>query len=496
MVKYLIEANVPINQVDAWGNTPALKAAEYNCLDCLKILVEQRADIFSPNRDGTTPLMIAVQKGNSNIVNYFNSLHPFNLETKLNIALCAVRKGHKDILESLDLKPADFSRMIHGTTLLNVALVEGSSEIVQSLMSKKANLNSQDEMGMTPLAMAAKKGSVEYVQKLIELKANMEVRSGEHHWTAVHVAAANGQVNVLNALIAARAENSLDKHGNSALEIAILHGKMNIIERLAGNNLNGFLSNGETIATMAAKYGRSDVIEYLAEKRANVSLPNASGHTPTWIAVTENQNGILNTLNRYGFNVQSETNWHFSVNTAAGRNNTRALKLLFDMKADVSVNHNTALKIAVQKGNLSAVSTLLELKANPFDRDPKTGRMPFEHANQEVNAFILAEQLGRFIYNNFSAFGKGSVPDKQLSRIYAEFGKEERARNWEAVLGDLNAIAQHGKMLLSSPAMFPPISNAERQYLQEWQTRDGLAQKLINESHKQAAERQYRRGSR
>jgi ankyrin repeat protein len=63
-----------------------------------------------------------------------------------------------------------------GRTALHEAAAEGQAEIVEFLLSKKADMNVKDKKGQTALHLAAKDGYIEVISLLIKNKAELNVK--------------------------------------------------------------------------------------------------------------------------------------------------------------------------------------------------------------------------------------------------------------------------------------------------------------------------------
>ncbi|TET36164.1 ankyrin repeat domain-containing protein [Candidatus Dependentiae bacterium] len=90
----------------------------------------------------------------------------------------------------------------------------------------EANKNNQDEHGLTELHKAAGNGYTDSMQYLIHgLKVSIEILN-DQHWTPLHCAAAQNQLNALRILVDAKANmNAMDQSGTTPLHIAIRNGK-------------------------------------------------------------------------------------------------------------------------------------------------------------------------------------------------------------------------------------------------------------------------------
>ncbi|KAA8518893.1 hypothetical protein F0562_016333 [Nyssa sinensis] len=116
------------------------------------------------------------------------------------------------------------------------------------------------------LFSAVQNGEPEIVEAMIEEDPSvLEQTTGHGRLSALHVAAANGQIQVLS-MILDRSVNPdiLNRHKQTPLMLAAMHGKISCVERLiqAGANILMFDSlHGRTCLHYAAYYGHSDCLQ-------------------------------------------------------------------------------------------------------------------------------------------------------------------------------------------------------------------------------------------
>jgi ankyrin repeat protein len=102
--------------------------------------------------------------------------------------LCAAENGHKDVVEFLLTNKADInSTSANGWTALHAAAYHGHKDVVEVLLSHKAKINAKDLDGYTPLHLAAGGRHKDIVELLLANKADVNAKSfrGE---TPLHLA--------------------------------------------------------------------------------------------------------------------------------------------------------------------------------------------------------------------------------------------------------------------------------------------------------------------
>jgi len=103
---------------------------------------------------------------------------------------------------------------------------------VKSLIAAKADVNANDEYGLTALILASMGGHVDVVRALLAAKAdvNAQINDGK---TAPIFASGLGHVDVVRALLAAKADvNTKSNHGGTALMAASMSGNAKVVKLL------------------------------------------------------------------------------------------------------------------------------------------------------------------------------------------------------------------------------------------------------------------------
>ncbi len=97
---------------------------------------------------------------------------------------------------------------------LFVATTRGDLQLVRALLQKGADPNHKTDFGHYPIHEAAREGNVDILDALVAAGANMNVRisakgsDGPNQWTALHFAAFSGNVTIAMKLLDGGAEMS------------------------------------------------------------------------------------------------------------------------------------------------------------------------------------------------------------------------------------------------------------------------------------------------
>lgn len=142
--------------------------------------------------------------------------------------------GAKEMVEKELKRGADVNKPDEGgRTPLMLAAYNGHTAIVRSLLQQGAKVNVQDAEGRTALMYAATGPYVETVQQLLDHEAKVNIQDGKEHWSALMFAAAEGQAEVVKALLKSGANASLrDVDGDTAANFARNNGHAEVVKLL------------------------------------------------------------------------------------------------------------------------------------------------------------------------------------------------------------------------------------------------------------------------
>jgi ankyrin len=253
----------------------------------IQALLKQGVDINAPQGDGATALHWSV---------YVDDL----VTTDLLI------RARANVNSANDL----------GVTPLFLACSNANAAIVEKLLAAGANPNTQvTTTGVTALMAAARSGSAETVKALLFRGANVNAAETAHGQTALMWAAANAHPKVVRVLIEGGANvtarsrvdhmlvmvgdhvTDFDAGGSSALLFAARQGDIETAKLLlaAGANVNDATPDNTSVLVFAAHSNQGAFAAYLLDQGADPNA-NASGYTALHAAVLRGDLALVKAL--------------------------------------------------------------------------------------------------------------------------------------------------------------------------------------------------------
>ncbi|CAN6327577.1 unnamed protein product [Urochloa humidicola] len=184
-----------------------------------------------------------------------------------------------------------------GQTPLVTAVIGDYVDIVKYLLKHGAspNIFTSGENGRGPLHFAAEKGNCEMVTTLLSKGAN--VNSICQSGTPLHVAASNRNDGVVQILLDNQADCDIAiDTGSTPLFLAVLANSLKCVELLikAGANLEG---DGKAIPLLiAVSEGFTDCLKYLLQAGADPNVANNEGMLAVEIAARKNNKEVVELL--------------------------------------------------------------------------------------------------------------------------------------------------------------------------------------------------------
>lgn len=239
-VRRLLEAGVDVNGTNANGATALHRAAYGHHLEVVQALVASGASLDMRDHNfGSTPLHAAAVSGATSVVNFLvksgADLHSKNTAGKTPMAL-AEEQANIDVIAVLRTAAREErERQQHHKKLclaMVVAVKQAQPDEVSRLLQEGADVNWEPLRGRTALVEAAERNHVAVMEVLVAAKAELD-RADATGSTALMVAANYGSAAATQFLLRKGADDSLtDDFGRTALAIAKDHKKTDVVRTL------------------------------------------------------------------------------------------------------------------------------------------------------------------------------------------------------------------------------------------------------------------------
>uniref|UniRef100_A0A8C9YW24 Kinase D interacting substrate 220 n=1 Tax=Sander lucioperca TaxID=283035 RepID=A0A8C9YW24_SANLU len=334
-------------------------------LAAIKAHLDKFRDVDSRSDNGQTPLMVAAEQGNLEIVQEL------------------IKRGANVNLDDIDC-----------WTALISAAKEGHIEVVRELLENKANLEHRDMGGWTALMWAAYKGRTDVVQLLLEKEANPNI-TGQYSVYPIIWAAGRGHAEIVRLLLQHGAKvNCSDKYGTTPLIWAARKGHYDSVMHLLANgaDVDQEGANSMTALIVGVKGGYTDVVKELLKRNPNVNMTDKDGNTALAIAAKEGHTEIVQDLLDAGtyVNIPDRSGETMLIGAVRG-GHVEIVRALLNKYADIDVrgqDGKTALYWAVEKGNATMVRDILQ--CNPDTEScTKEGETPLIKATKMRNIEIV-----------------------------------------------------------------------------------------------------------
>jgi len=276
-------------------------------------------------------------------------------------------------------------------------------ETVAAAIECGADVSSLPKAALGSLCLVcARYNLVQGMKSLVAAGAPTTSTAKPFGWTAVHLAAWKGHLEIIR-IVRARGWDmcAIDDQENSAMHIAALEGHMDIVEELLGEvSVNQSNLDRNTALHFAAGKGGSHIVSRLIKAGAIrvVNQTNAGGMIPLHFACQDNRLDVTKVLVGAGSNlIKGDAKGASSLHYAARYGSTEVLKFLLGLDIDLDVrtaDGSTALHLAAEHGVFSAVKPLLDAGANP-NLVNNHGKSPLEVAVANKNLEIVESLISR-----------------------------------------------------------------------------------------------------
>lgn len=218
-IKSLLLQGADINGIDSVGMTPLVMAVIRNHTEIVELLLQNGADPRLSTISGISPIETARSQKRVRIdMLLTDQLLKQSGKGYTYLTTAVLKKDKETITKLIELEYDINSRDTEGATSLMYAIYHGYTEIAKLLVSAGADINAADKAGMQALHIAAASGSLKGVLFLLQngVRINDQTAKGE---TALLLAAKYRHINIMELLIKNGADLSIrNKEGKSFLD--------------------------------------------------------------------------------------------------------------------------------------------------------------------------------------------------------------------------------------------------------------------------------------
>ena len=435
-----IEHHIPVNEVFITSSLPKTHRIRFTALifaclqmnsEIVKLLLKANAN---PNQENALALMIAAEQGYLDIIQQLlkygadpNSISNIDGSTALHYVLQSLTESlHKDNKENTSIKLTIIQQLIEkganiniqnedGLTVLMMATDEGLSEIVELLLQNGADPNIHGDKGWTALMCACSHGNSKVAKNLLRYNANPQLVDNDGFTASIH-ALHSGNKGLAYELVNDRdfSQNEL----KCLLIMDLLEGDLiEAISRL--DDITDLTTDKKELLISCVVGSLEDVISKLHESGVHPDTPLVGGLTLLMIASSCGYIELVEYLVIMEADVnQRDTFWKYTPLFYAilGSKSNKLVELLLENGADINAvaGNQTPLDMANSTPVENLMSSLLI----------KHGGQTFSELTSAKSEVVDMQQPIKKKFTIFAAFSdqvKSLIQDTVVKREHTEY---------------------------------------------------------------------------
>lgn len=388
MVQALVDAGAQSHSPDENGYTPLLNAVEKNC-EIVDVLLNAKHYPANPNQanllNGETPLLAAIRIGGAKSVESLLRAHANpnlpNEKTGLTPLMSAVNFNDYPITELLLTQGAQVTNETERTTIYKWAIVNGHLNVLRSMLAFGAEVDLIPQEKKTPLQLALDNNKPQIIEALLIKGAqldNEQIKADLFSWAVI-----GGHIAIVKLLLARQIHPDLIlNEKKTALQLAVEYNQMELMQLLLAAKANPDSINPSTGASLlsdAAYRKNLKAVKLLLSANAKPNITEAGRGALGWAAYY-NQFSMLTLLLSEGVNPNSQNRGDTPLILAIEHGSSKLVSALLNAypnSADPNCPHPTtgftSLMYALEANDPEKVQLLLSAQANPNQINDRTG---------------------------------------------------------------------------------------------------------------------------
>jgi ankyrin repeat protein len=374
--KVLLDRGADVAHIDAEGFTALHHSVQSNDEKIIRVLLEGGAKVDSLDRGGRTPLVIAATLGKAAaakvLLEYGADFQSTTSDVGANALLCAVASDSTEIIQLLLDRGADIGIAAGAkTTPLFIAAHMGNLASVKFLLEHGAQVDLAADGKLTPLFAAASEGHDAVVQMLLESDADPDLPIAG--LSPLMIAARFGHADVVQLLLgrAVIVDRAIPNTGGmTSLMSASSYGHDAVVRLLLdrGAKIDHAAEDGATALMKASFCGFAATAGLLVDRGAGVDLVDAKGMTALMHGAAQGHQEVVRLLLDRDAAVNHDAgDGSTALMRAAGNGHDEVVRLLLGRGAQIETTDKrgySALMYAAEYGHQNVLTVLLDRRAN------------------------------------------------------------------------------------------------------------------------------------
>ena len=283
----LLQNGAQIDVQNNAGQSALMMASEKGNTEIVSLLLQNGTKIDQEDNDGWFPLMIASREGNTDTVSlllqYGANVNMLRMMQEPPASMAASYSEHPGTISFILQK----NNNMHGWSSLMIACLNGHTETALLLIQNGADVDKQDKDGMSSLMLASQNGHTETAACLLQNGAHVNMQSKDG-WSASIKASQGGHQEMVSLLLQNGANIDAIMEGDKELDSFL---QSIIIPELTLRSPHQN-SRGTTALALAISLKQKEVALQLLEHGANPCIVDRFGNSALIEATKANSTAI------------------------------------------------------------------------------------------------------------------------------------------------------------------------------------------------------------